>query len=252
MSEAVKFLEEVLALGYPCRGITSDLDTSLTLAIEHVYAEKPHQYCIKHALAVLERILGYHRSQQTGRQRGGQLRTRFERLPLRKGLYLVKASRDFVEHGERRVRFRERLARSSNFANSARRSFALAARGRRLICWRICVETFERTARKWSAIDFLERHWVRLMRHHRVHGLPRTNNMAETFSKQLKRRVKTIESFQHRETAISYLNLLVAYLSLKPYTDCRGKRKHLNGKRRLQAAGVTICPQDWLKASLKF
>jgi transposase-like protein len=105
--------------------------------------------------------------------------------------------------------------------------------------------------RKWKAIGFLERHWIRLMRHHRVHGLPRTNNMAETFNRQVKRRIKTMESFQHRESAISYLNLLVAYLRLKPYTDCRGQRKHLNGKSRLQAAGVTIPSQDWIKATLK-
>lgn len=97
MSEAVKFLEEVLALGYPCRGITSDLDTSLTLAIEHVYAEKPHQYCINHALGVVEKILGYHATQKQQHRGVGQHRTDFERLPLRKGLYLVKASKDFLD-----------------------------------------------------------------------------------------------------------------------------------------------------------
>jgi hypothetical protein len=69
--------------------------------------------------------------------------------------------------------------------------------------------------------------------------------------RQLKRRLKTIESFQHRETAIAYMNLLVGYLRLKPYTDCRGARQHLNGKSRLQAAGVKIHPQNWLSASLK-
>jgi hypothetical protein len=47
------------------------------------------------------------------------------------------------------------------------------------------------------------------------------------------------------------MNLLVAYLRLKLYTDCRGTRKHLNGTSRLQAAGVKIVPQNWLKASLK-
>jgi len=58
------------------------------------------------------------------------------------------------------------------------------------------------------------------MRHHSVRGLPRTNNMAENFNKQLMRRIKTIESFQHRKSATNYMNLLVAYLRLKPYTDC--------------------------------
>jgi transposase-like protein len=105
--------------------------------------------------------------------------------------------------------------------------------------------------RKSKAIEFLERHWDRLMRHHRVQGLPRTNNMAESFNKQIQRRVKTIESFQRHTTAIPYMNLLVAYLRFKPYTDCRGARKHLNGKSRLQAAGLRRLPNDWLGACSK-
>ena len=106
-------------------------------------------------------------------------------------------------------------------------------------------------SRKWKAIGFLQRHWERLMMHHRVKGLPRTNNMAESFNKQLQRRLKTIESFQHLTTAIAYMNLLVAYLRLKPYTDCRGARKHLNGRNRLQAAGLKKLPNDWLVTCLK-
>jgi len=102
-----------------------------------------------------------------------------------------------------------------------------------------------------QTIHFLERHWKRLMCHHHVKGLPRTNNMAETFNKQLMRRLKTIEHFQHRTTAISYMKLLVAYMRLKPYTDCRKGRRHLNGKSRLQAAGVKFAPHDWLKACVK-
>jgi hypothetical protein len=61
---------------------------------------------------------------------------------------------------------------------------------------------------------------------------------------------KTIEAFQHRWTAISYVNLRVAYLRQKPYTDCRGTRKYLNGKSRLQAASVHH-PNDWLRLALK-
>jgi len=253
VSEAIRFLEQVDDLGYDCRGITSDLDTSLTLAIERVYAKKPHQYCIKHALGVLERILGYSRSQGMKRQVASRLRTSFERLPLRKGLYLVKASRDFVNQW--------RTTRP--LSRKAREIAELRDHCQKILCARTQREALDllaslrrrhssETLRKWRAIHFLERHWLRLMRHHSVKGLPRTNNMAETFNKQLKRRVKTIESFQHRQTAVSYMNLLVAYLRLKPYTDCRGKRKHLNGKSRLQAAGVNICPRDWLKASVKF
>ncbi|MGC8653672.1 MAG: hypothetical protein ACP5US_06755, partial [Candidatus Kryptoniota bacterium] len=61
----------------------------------------------------------------------------------------------------------------------------------------------------------------------------------------------TMESFQNSQTAAWYINLLVSYLRQKPYTDCRGKSKHLNGKSRLEAVNVKLKSKDWLKSSLK-
>ncbi len=252
VTEAIAFLEEVKALAYKCVAITSDLDTVLTLAIEAVYPKIPHQYCIKHALAILEKILGYHLSERRRRQQRGGLRTSFERLPLKKGLYLVRASKQFVEQ------WRE----SRGESKKAREIAALRELCQQILTARTQVIALDllrtlrhrhssETVRKWKAIAFLERHWMRLMAHHHTSGLPRTNNMAETFNKQLMRRLKTLEHFGHRTTAVNYMKLLVAYFRLKPYTDCRKGRKHLNGKSRLQAAGVKLAPQDWLKACLK-
>lgn len=253
VTEAVKFLEEVKATGYPCTGLTTDLDTVLTLAIEAVYPETPHQYCIKHALAVVDKILGYRTSEQKRRTQRAELRQSFERLPLKKGLYLVRASEAFVDKWRKsrpaskkahEIASLRELCQEILTAPSEKIALELLAHLRRR-------HTPKLTARKWKAIAFLERHWVRLMCHHHTRGLPRTNNMAETFNKQLMRRLKTIEHFQHRTTAIPYMNLLIAYFRLKPYTDCRKSRSHLNGKSRLQAAGVKLAPQDWLKACLK-
>ncbi len=252
VTEATRFLEEVKGLRYPCQGITSDLDRSLTLAVGWVYGKKPHQYCVKHALGVVEKLLGYRKSQQQRQRRVAQMRRSFERLPLKKGLYLVKASREFLDQW--------RTTRMPS--KKAREVAELRDHARRILCARSQAQALDLLAalrrrhssertRKWRVVNFLERHWRHLMRHHHVHGLPRTTNMAETFNRQLKRRIKTIESFQHRQTAICYMNLLVAYLRLKPYTDCRGRRKHLNGKSRLQAAGIKIGSHDWLEACLK-
>jgi transposase-like protein len=252
VSEAVTFLEEVQALGYPCRGITSDLDTALSLAIARVYAKKPHQYCIKHALTILEVLLGYRTSQRQHRAQRRQLRRQFERLPLRQGLFLVRASREFVEQW-RATRMPSKKAQEISALRERCRQILCARSQREALDLLACLRRRHSSARarKWRVIAFLERHWVRLMRHHGVHGLPRTNNMAETFNRQMQRRLKTIESFQHRTTAIAYMNLLVAYLRLKPYTDCRGSRRTLNGKSRLQAAGVKAAPHDWLSVTLK-
>lgn len=253
VTEAVAFLQEVQSLGYPCRGVTSDLDVSFTLALEAVYPGKPHQYCIKHALAALEKLLGYYGSAQRAHQRAAHLRTAFERLPLKKGLYLRRASESFLRQWRRTRQASQRSREVHELREACRAILCARSQGEALdLLARLRRKHYTtQTKRKWKAIHFFERHWKRLMRHHQVKGLARTNNMMESFNKQLMRRVKTIESFQHLETAVPYTHLLVAYLRLKPYTDCRRLRKHLNGKSRLEAAGVKLSTRDWLSVCLK-
>ena len=252
VGEALDFVQEVKDLGYRCRGITTDLDTVLTRAVEEAYPGIPHQYCLKHALAIVEKLLGYKTVLGEQRRVRSRMHREFDALRDRKKLSLRRADARFL------VRWKKtrELSRKARAISSLRES-----------CYAILFAKTESDAleelkelrhvrsmlptRKWKAISFLERHWDRLMMHHRVKGLPRTNNMAESFNKQIQRRVKTIESFQRTGTAIAYMNLLVAYLRLKPYTDCRGSRKHLNGKNRLQAAGLKHLPNDWLVTCLK-
>lgn len=252
VDEAIDFLEQIKDLGYRCGGITTDMDTVLTRAVEEVYTEKPHQYCLKHALNALDKLLGYKPLTFQHKRTQAKLREEFDQLRVRKGGSLARAQGTFLEHwkhtrGEsmqaRVVRLLHEACHDILFAKTEVIAAAQLThlRQTRSAVW----------SRKWKAVRFLERHWDRLMMHHRVKGLPRTNNMAESFNKQLQRRLKTIESFQHRSTAISYMNLLVAYLRFKPYTDCRGSRKHLNGKNRLQAAGVRHLSKDWLSTCLK-
>jgi transposase-like protein len=252
VSEAVAFLQEVKALGYRCRAVVTDLDRVLTRAVELEYRQNPHQYCLKHALASLEALLGYKTLLQRQRHTQSQLREKFEGLRESKGVHLRRAHGAFLEQ---------------YYASREESRNARAIRDLRDRCHGVLFAPTEEVARtrlkhfrrrrsillgrKWKAIEFLERHWDRLMMHHRVKGLPRTNNMAESFNKQIQRRVKTIESFQHTTTATAYMNLLVAYLRFKPYTDCRGVRRHLNGKNRLQAAGLRRTPNDWLGACSK-
>lgn len=252
VTEASKFLEEIKALGYPFRGAVTDLDTALTRAVETVYAGKPHQYCLKHAIAAVDKILGYKPQMRRRKRVQRKLKAQLERLPSRKGLYLVRARGEFLREWHR-TRQSSARAQATKALHDACHGVLFArsteeARDR--------LKTLRRTrsvlhSRKWRAIGFLERHWNRLMKYHRVRGLPRTNNMAESFNRQLERRLKTIESFQHCSTAIPYMNLLVAYLRMKPYTDCRKSRKHLNGKNRLQAAGLKVSSNSWLSTCLK-
>jgi transposase-like protein len=252
VGEATRFLQEVKDLGYPCRGIVSDLDICLRHAVEGVYAEKPHQYCVKHALATIDSLIGYTPAIAQQRRMRKGLREQFQRLPDRKGMWRECSQEGFLRswHQTRGVsRFygaistlhdQCRAILLSKTEKEAREQFRKLRRASTAI-----------REEKRKAVAFLKHHWNHLMMHHRVSGLPRTTNLAEGFNKQLERRLKTIESFQHRSTAQAYSNLLIAYLRQKPYTDCRRRRKQLNGKTRLQAAHVTNLSKSWLQNCLK-
>ena len=252
VNEAMIFLEGLKELGIKPRGIVTDLDTVLTLAVRKVYPETPHQYCIKHALAAIEEMMGYRPVATRWRYNRGILRTQFERLGGRKGVWRERAREEFLVNWQRtrllsdRYRILQRLWEASRDILMAKTE----ERARRLFGTLKRLDNVP-VHEQHKVVEFFQRHWDHLMMHHRVRGLPRTNNQAENLNKQLERRFKTIEAFQHRSSAIVYVNLLVAYLRQKPYTDCRGSRKHLNGKSRLEVAGVKLQSQNWLRNALK-
>ena len=252
-TEAAKFLREVLDLGVQLKGIVTDIDPALTRAVAAVCAKTPHQYCIKHALAAIGILIGYaervdrrrrrtrseldeddgeHRHHDCGKDHSATTVCVADQMPscakaLEKGSLpaLFEACRMIVSAPT------EREARRAYDALRNDHSFPMKEHHK--------------------ALRFLKRRWDHLMMHHRVPGLPRTTNLVENVNKQLERRYKTIEAFQYRSTAIHYTNLLVAFLRQKPYTDCRGSRKHLNGKSRLASAKVRNLHPDWLKNCLK-
>jgi len=252
VTEAIKFLEEVKGLAVKVRGVVTDLDAALTGAVKVVYAGIPHQYCTKHALAALEKLIGYREITYYQRANNKYLRNEFERFRDRRGVWAARSRKEFVvqwnKSREVSQRYREieklrdqchRVLFAKN-EQQAKENYVCLYRSRSLP-----------TSERKKAVAFLKRHWDHLMMHHRIEGLPRTTNLVENVNKQLERRYKTIEAFQHRETANSYTNLLIAYLRQKPYTDCRGVRKQFNGKSRLQVAKVKYLRSDWIKNCLK-
>jgi hypothetical protein len=100
-------------------------------------------------------------------------------------------------------------------------------------------------------LAWIEAKWEMLLAHQRDPRLAKTNAQAENFNKQLKRRFKTIEAFQHLETAGMYLNLLSGYLRCKPYTDCRRERKLRNGKSPLDLCEVHLPHHEWIRSLLR-
>jgi transposase-like protein len=252
-TEAAKFLKEVLELGVHLKAVVTDIDPALTRAVAAEYAKTPHQYCIKHALAAIGILIGY--AERVDRRRR---RTRSE-------LDELDGEHRHHDCGKDQCGKKVCVAEQAPTCTKTLENGSLAALFE--ACRMIVSAPTEREARRAydalkndhsfpskqhrKAVRFLKRRWGHLMMHHRVPGLPRTTNLVENVNKQLERRYKTIEAFQFRSTAIHYTNLLVAFLRQKPYTDCRGSRKHLNGKSRLASAKVRHLYLDWLKNCLK-
>jgi len=252
-TEAAKFLEEVRALGVHLKAVVSDLDPALTRAVAVVYAEIPHQYCIKHALSAIGILIGYVErnarrgwnthseiSQEVGEQPTDDVEGEVSR---HRALLGVQVQRSAGAAGEGSI--------AALYETCRRILSAQTEREARILYDALQNDPSYPRLQHRKAVRFLRRRWNQLMMHHHVPGLPRTTNLVENVNKQLQRRYKTIEAFQYRSTAIHYTNLLVAFLRQKPYTDCRGTRKHLNGKSRLASAKIRGLHPDWLKNCLK-
>lgn len=252
-TEAAKFLNEVLALGVRVKGIVTDLDPGLTRAVETVCAETPYQYCIKHALTAIGILIGYVEKNNRWQRR---VRTDAETSVMETGERSGKSdvSGDGALIVQRRVD--QSGVEAENSIGALYETCRLILAAPTELEARMGYETLRnnhgfppKPHRK--AVRFLTRRWEHLMMHHRIAGMPRTTNLVENVNKQLERRYKTIEAFQYRSTAVHYTNLLIAFLRQKPYTDCRGTRKYLNGKSRLGSAKIRGLHPDWMKNCLK-
>jgi hypothetical protein len=73
-----------------------------------------------------------------------------------------------------------------------------------------------------------------LLAYTKVKHLPRTNNLIESFNSHLEGRLKTIKGFQGFKHANCWLNHYFIQRRLRPFTDCAGKFRKLNGRSSLQ------------------
>lgn len=77
--------------------------------------------------------------------------------------------------------------------------------------------------------------------------LPHTSNDAENLFRQLNLRLRSLGRFFHHRYAGDYLNAWALLRRFTPFTDCKGERKHRNGKSPLELAGCTIKKIDPMK-----
>ena len=240
-------------LSYPMKGLTSDQEVLFALAFGKVFPGKPHQICITHALDSLDKHLGYVRQKGRIEKRKREVRAMLRSLPDRGTDQSARRLWEEIKRGYQEIRT---LSESLQPVDQLRRAI------RRVLCAR----TYVSATARWASfhrhrlrhhpayrkiVDFVSRRWKSLTVHYHFRGMPSTNNIAENTMRQLERRLKTIEGFGSRRSARGYMNLLIAYLRTKPYTDCRRYRKYRNGLCRLELAGAILPTKDWLKLCLK-
>ncbi|MBU0596582.1 hypothetical protein KKA94_00275 [Patescibacteria group bacterium] len=78
-------------------------------------------------------------------------------------------------------------------------------------------------------------------------NIPHTNNDAENLIGQAEKRIHLIGRFNHWMNAKDYLNAWTLWRRFTPFTDCKGQRKHRNGKSPLQLSGANTSGVDWLE-----
>jgi transposase-like protein len=240
-------------LAYPMKGLTTDQEVLFTIAHRKVFLSKPHQLCLKHALDVIDRRIGYTREVGKIGRLKRKIKGQLMSLPDRGSDESRQRTWEEIREGYERIRKLKQELRPVEVLRKLIRR-VLFSRRYSIACSRWA--NFHRHELKshpvhGMIVEYVRRRWDSLTIHYHHVGMPKTNNVAENVMKQLERRLKTIESFGNLRTARSYMKLLVAYLRAKPYTDCRGPRKYRNGLTPLELAGATLPTSDWLKLCLK-
>ena len=206
------FLVLKYVVGYPFRGVVSDGDPGIELAVRLVCPGIPHQLCVKHFQDGLHRYLRYDFDYRYGNEKE-------------------------IERFEKRVR-------GCLYASTLR----LAEE--RLTAIRSDLP-FKRVGLLNGPVMILEQNWNRLTQHFHHPGLMRTSNAAEGVIRKLDRRIDAMDSFTAHETAWNILKMLVLHTRFRVLTDCRGPNKHRNGFSPLQLAGVDTRPMNWIRFSQK-
>ncbi len=235
-------------LEYPFKSVTTDLDEMLEKAIMIVLPEKViHQKCIRHALEAVRKMTGYYSKKRKYNILSKKIEYLKECLPDRKSSYkrTDKVINELLE--EKKVLEKEleeltimiKRIREISYQKEPKQSY-------------IDLKKFKRKYSKIypSVVKFLNKHYNKLVSHQRDIRIPKTSNDAENLNRQIERRLKTIESFQHFKTAYDYLIMLCNYLRFKPYTDCKKKNKYRNGKSPISLCGVKILDRDWLNNTI--
>ena len=100
----------------------------------------------------------------------------------------------------------------------------LIIRGRKLL------HRYREDERCVSVLIDIQRRFELLTGYTSAKRIPRTTNLIECFNSHLEGRLKTIKGFESFKHADTWLNAYFIKRRLKPFTDCSGRFRKLNGK----------------------
>lgn len=244
-----RFYEDIRDGSNPVRGVVTDMDEAQIWAVEEVFGDIPHQFCLTHMERLIDKKTGY----KGIRRQVIRLIKQLEGLQFRaRGDYHTEELGRRINEARRKVRARLKEYKLERDLRRAARRF-IYARSKE-----------EGEERLQSIVAQRERYWRRnlrslidslivykegLLKYLDTPGLPRSTNVMENFIRNLNRRLKTMDGFQTEEGARAFLKLYSLYYRFKPFTDCREHNKHLNGKNPLNLAGVNTTGLDWVRYS---
>lgn len=87
-----------------------------------------------------------------------------------------------------------------------------------------------------SVLLDIERRKDALLAYTQEKSIPRTTNLIECFNSHLEGRLKSIKGFESIHHAKLWFNAYFIKRRLKPFTDCGGQFRKLNGQSSLQVA----------------
>ncbi|PIR13192.1 hypothetical protein COV49_03065 [Candidatus Falkowbacteria bacterium CG11_big_fil_rev_8_21_14_0_20_39_10] len=82
-----------------------------------------------------------------------------------------------------------------------------------------------------SVLVNIQRYYHELTGYRGFKGAPTTTNIIEGFNSHLQSRLQSLRSFESVQHAQLWINGYILKRRFTKYTDCKGKFKHLNGKR---------------------
>lgn len=207
----LELFQQLKALNYPLKGLTSDGDSSIVHAYKSVYPQGIHQRCTVHFQRNLDELLVPRFATYP------PLPTEYERF--QKAYYQFVSATHWYQAKE-------------------------------WVKFFLYYPSFQKPVFK-PARDLFIRTLPQIIPAFFHPGMARTNNLIENLFRFTDRRLTPMDRFQARESAWSIIKLLILFYRFHQFDNPSKAYRHIKGKSPLQLAGVDVSKLFWLDVGTK-